>query len=418
MSKNFINVLGLFVAVVFGMSGCGGGGGGSGTPAPITPGNVSTPTVSGTASEGALITGKAVRLKDANGTSAIDGTTNATTGIYTIDVTGLTAPFFVTVTGTNGTYVSLAQSTGTANINPITTTIVALAAGNADVLSLFTSLTPAQLSTINTNYTAKSELLSTSLQTALPPGVKAEDYFTGTITAGKGIDAIFDTYQIAVHPTAGITIKTKDANATTVLTIPASTVAANTTQPLPTIFAPTTPIQTPIAYKTYTFEGSISELVFDGGGIIASQGYKVGDHVSAKFTVDFLGQGKMTLNSGEIVIPKDPQMTNDVHSYFYANLMSGTRMPELNGGMNNGPNDVKLYEIGYNEGSPMGNTGVLKAGNGDSSLVVMKESQLDANVQNWVTGEHFKGILSSCSEQNCSLVWADMVLTAIQEESF
>lgn len=180
----------------------------------------------------------------------------------------------------------------------------------------------------------------------------------------------------------------------------------------------TSEYQTTKAYRTYTFEGSISELVFDGGSIIASQGYKVGDHVSAKYAVEFLGQGKMTLNSGEIIVPKDPQMTNDVHSYFYANLMSGTRMPEVNGGMNNGPNDVNLYEIGYNGSSPMGNTGVLQGGSGDSSLVVMKESQTDANVQNWVTGEHFKGILSSCSEQNCSLVWADMVLTAIQEESF
>lgn len=176
--------------------------------------------------------------------------------------------------------------------------------------------------------------------------------------------------------------------------------------------------QTPIAYKTYTFEGNISELVFDGGGVIASQGYKVGDHVSAKFAVDFLGQGKMTLNSGEIVIPKDPQMTNDVHSYFYAKLLSGTLMPELNGGMNNGLNDVKLYEMGYNESSPNSHSGVLKGGSGDSSLVMMKENQVNTDVQNWVVGEHCKGILYSCSAQNCSLVWADMVLTAIQEESF
>jgi len=176
--------------------------------------------------------------------------------------------------------------------------------------------------------------------------------------------------------------------------------------------------QTTKAYKTYTFEGSISELVSDGGGVIASQGYKVGDHVSAKFAVDFLGQGKMTLNSGEIVIPKDPQMTNDVHSYFYAKSLSGTMMPELNGGMNNGSNDVKLYEIGYNESSPAGNSGVLMGGSADSSIVLKKESQVDTDVQNWAIGEHFKGFLSSCSDQNCSLLWADMVLTAIQEESF
>jgi hypothetical protein len=34
--------------------------------------------------------------------------------------------------------------------------------------------------------------------------------------------------------------------------------------------------QTPKAYKTYTFEGSISELVFDGGNVIATQGYPLG----------------------------------------------------------------------------------------------------------------------------------------------
>lgn len=175
--------------------------------------------------------------------------------------------------------------------------------------------------------------------------------------------------------------------------------------------------QTAKSYKTYTFEGSISDLVSDGGGIIASQGYQVGDHVSAKFAVDFLGQGKMTLNSGEIVIPKDPQMTNAVHLYFYAKLLSGTRMPELSGGMNNGPNDVQLYEMGYNESGPTENSGVLEGGSGDSSLVIMKNNQVNTNVQNWEIGEHFKGILYSCSNQNCSLVWADVVLTAIQEES-
>ena len=37
---------------------------------------------------------------------------------------------------------------------------------------------------------------------------------------------------------------------------------------------------------------------------------------------------------------------------------------EAHGGMNNGPNDVNLYEIGYNESSPMGNTGGLKGGSG------------------------------------------------------
>ncbi len=213
-----ISILTLLVA-------CGGGGGGGS----------SAPTVSGTASEGALILGQTVKLKDANGRSAVDTTTNGTTGRYSIDVTGLTAPFIVTVTGTNGTYVSLAPTAGTANINPITTTVVALAAATSDVSALFLNLTPAQVTTINANYIAKSGLLTTSLQTALLTGVNAAAYFTGTITAGTGIDALFDTYLITIGLNTGITITTKGASPTTVLTIPVATITANTSQPLPVL---------------------------------------------------------------------------------------------------------------------------------------------------------------------------------------
>ncbi len=223
---------------------------------------VASKTISGTASEGALITGKTVKLKDANGKSAVDVTTNATTGSYSVDVTDLTAPFLLTVTGTDGTYVSLAQSTGTANINPITSMVVALAAGTADVSGLFLNLTPSQLAAIKTNHAAKCDLVTASLQAALPTGIKASDYFTGTITAGIGMDAVFDTYQIVINPTSGITIKTKGANVTIVLTIPDITVTANTTLPLPVIAVPT-------AQSTYSLndlQGTWYRLKIENGG--------------------------------------------------------------------------------------------------------------------------------------------------------
>jgi hypothetical protein len=248
--KKFYAYVVWFSLLAFTLVACGGGGGesGAGTPAPITP----ALKVSGTASEGALITGRVVKLKDAYGNPAVETITN-TTGGFSIDVANLTAPFLVTVTGTNGTYISLAQTAGTANINPITTMVVALAAGTPDVSALFTGLTPAQLTTINTNYTVKSALVTTSLQAALPSGFTAGSYFTGTVTAGTGMDAMFDTYQIVVHPTNGITVKTNDASATTCLTIPVATVTANTTGPLPTINVPTpTPTPTPIPTPTPT----------------------------------------------------------------------------------------------------------------------------------------------------------------------
>jgi hypothetical protein len=231
-------MVGLLLLLALGMAGCGGGG--SETTAQAN-GNISSLKVIGTASEGALITDKTVKLKDSSGKSAADTTTDATSGVYSVDVTNLTAPFLITVTGTNGTYVSLAHAAGIANINPITTTVVVLAAGTTDVTALFNSLTPVQVANINTNYAAKSALVTASLQPALPVGVSVGDYFTGTISSGKGMDALFDTYQIAVNPTAGITVKIKDAAATTVLTIPAATVIANTSQALPTIITPPTP---------------------------------------------------------------------------------------------------------------------------------------------------------------------------------
>lgn len=315
MSRNFIKVLGLFFVIVFGLIGCGGGGGG-GTPTPVTPGGNVTPiTVSGTASEGALITGKTVKLKDANGTSAADGTTNATTGIYTIDVTGLTAPFLVTVTGTNGTYVSLAQTAGTANINPITTTVVALAAGNSDVSALFTSITPAQLTTINTNYTAKSALVTASLQSALPAGVQAQDYFTGAITVGTGMDAVFDTYRITVNPTTGITVKTRDASATTVLSIPVAIITANTDQALPILTIPAVNIapvanagtaQSVVTGAVITLDGSASS---DANGDLLTYNWSFTSKPAAS---------SATLSSATLA---KPTFTADVAGTYVLNLV-------------------------------------------------------------------------------------------------
>lgn len=174
----------------------------------------------------------------------------------------------------------------------------------------------------------------------------------------------------------------------------------------------------PKIYTTYTFNGSISDIGSDDGGVIAVGGYQVGDNVSAKFAVDFNGQAKMTLNSGEIIIPVDPQMTNDVHAYFYAKHIGGTVMPVINGGINNGPSNVKVFELGYNESSPLGNSGVLKGGSENSNILIAKGSQTDfADVQDWAVGEHLLGLLRSCSDNNCSVMRADFVLTSINNET-
>ena len=220
---------GCMISVALLIAGCGGGGSSTGANPPAT-------FVTGTASEGALIKGKTVKLKDATGKSAPDTTSDATTGIYRINVTGLTAPFLMTVTGTNGTYLSLAQTAGTANINPITTTVVALAAGTSYTTALFANLKAADVTTISANYGTQATAVTTALQAVLPSGVKASDYFTGTIEAGKGMDTLFDSYRITVNPGSGITIMTNDASSTTVLTVP--TVTGSTVLPVVVLPAP------------------------------------------------------------------------------------------------------------------------------------------------------------------------------------
>jgi hypothetical protein len=218
-------VLGMFAAAVLCLAGCGGSGGGGGA---VT-------TVYGTASEGALITGQIVKLKDAEGRAAPDATTDPVDGSYSIDVTGLTPPFLITVNGNNGYYLSLAPTAGKANINPITTSVIALAAGAANLPTLFTSFTPEQLAAIASSYSAKCTLLTASLRAVLPYGIGVDDYFTGNITPGSGIDGLFDSYRISVDPVSGILVKSNDAAAGTLLSIPVATITANNNTPLPQI---------------------------------------------------------------------------------------------------------------------------------------------------------------------------------------
>lgn len=258
MKNTIVALLCLFLVA------CGGGGGGGGTAPPV----VSALKVTGTASEGALIANKTVRLKDANGVSAADTTTSAL-GTYSVDVTGLKAPFIVTVTGDNGVYVSIAPVAGTANVNPITTTVVALAAATSDVSLLFQNLTPTQISTILNAYPAKADAITTSLQAVLPPSVSATNYFTSTITAGSPMDSVFDTYLISVTPSSGIVVKTSNIGGVTVLNIPASTVASNSNQTLPVI----APNSAPLANAGTTQSVAVgSAVTLDGSSSIDADG--------------------------------------------------------------------------------------------------------------------------------------------------
>ncbi|MBY0579721.1 MAG: carboxypeptidase-like regulatory domain-containing protein [Burkholderiales bacterium] len=89
-------VLASAIAGMVTIYGCGGGGGGAATPA--TP--AGSATISGVAATGAPFANAAVTLTDAAG--VVKTATTGADGSYTIDVTGLTAPFVIKVSGDVG----------------------------------------------------------------------------------------------------------------------------------------------------------------------------------------------------------------------------------------------------------------------------------------------------------------------------
>jgi hypothetical protein len=100
------------------LAGCGGGSGGSSTSG----GGSSTSTVTGTAATGKPIAGATITLMDAKDhsktlTTNVDGT-------YTIDVSGMTAPFLLKVSSNNVVLFSVGNQPGVVNITPLTDLII------------------------------------------------------------------------------------------------------------------------------------------------------------------------------------------------------------------------------------------------------------------------------------------------------
>jgi len=112
------------------LAGCGGGDSGGGAP-----GAVSKEVVSGTAAVGAPLSGQ-VSLKDSASPPLQKSTVIASDGSFSIDVTGMKAPYVLqakgSADGTDYKLHSFAEGPGTANINPLTNAIVASASVEHD----------------------------------------------------------------------------------------------------------------------------------------------------------------------------------------------------------------------------------------------------------------------------------------------
>ena len=174
--------------------GCGGGGGGGGVVAPPT-------KVTGVAAVGAAVAG-VVTLTDANGRTA--AFTTKSDGVYSFDITSLQAPFLLSVpysdNGTPRVLYSLSKVAGTANLNPLTTVVVADAAAAAGV-------TLSQANGTNIKNMANNNLdgalvdVNASLKTILKTyGVDGVNPFTVNYTVGgsTGLDHMFELVHIVV----------------------------------------------------------------------------------------------------------------------------------------------------------------------------------------------------------------------------
>jgi adhesin/invasin len=301
MKTMFRLATGCIVSAALLLAGCGGGSGSGSTAAKVT----------GYASEGALIMNQPVDLKDAAGTLKPGVTTTDNNGFYSIDVTGLTAPFIVRIKSNDGTkdYVSIAKGINeAANINPATTMVLALTAGSADPKALFDNLTKDQVTAIKTGIDVKTTAFNTTMsalyvKTGLQTSATAvaPDFFKTPVTQGAGIDALFDTVKMEVTST-GLNVETK-ATATNIVNV-AFTGGAFAALPT-TITVPETviPVQIDSKAATLTITAVPIATLADGTSIItltADVKTKAGTSVPDNMLVSFaVTAGTATLNVNE-----------------------------------------------------------------------------------------------------------------------
>lgn len=223
MNTRYITGGFLFLLVALLFTGCGGGGD---DPPPTTQPPPATRTLSGTAAAGAPIIGHVV-VKDSAGvtrTTQIDAN-----GSYTVEVTGLTAPFVLRAEGVAGgrTYVvhsaaTAADVNGNINITPLTDLIVAniarQVAANYFDSGNFSTLSASELNTAEDGLQQRLQAVLSDL------GVGASiDLLRSAFSANHtGLDAVLDVLRVSVDTATNralITNVINNANITDDLTL-------------------------------------------------------------------------------------------------------------------------------------------------------------------------------------------------------
>lgn len=201
---------------IFAVAACGGGGGD--TP-PSSTSSATPTTVVGVAATGAPIVGT-VTLKDVAGVTRTVAT--SATGAFSLNISGLTPPFFLLAADTLGTVTlySIAPAPGIANINPLSHLVVVSAAMNVDTTitnpfdifadpAKFKSITAAQVGDATTMVMGK---MSTGFRAMLgAQGALNVNPITDLYAIGNGLDKTFDAFTLTLNPVTG-TITEKDTS--------------------------------------------------------------------------------------------------------------------------------------------------------------------------------------------------------------
>ncbi len=226
---DILGMFGLMFFIIAALAGCGGGGG-TGTGS-----STSTKTVSGVAAAGAPIIGF-VWLKDSTGKQKGPNTI-ASDGSFSFDVSDMTAPFYLCADGsvgsTNYRFYSATTSAGTANVNPLSSLVVAAAAGVTDPASVYGSTTAASVpAAVNKAALDKAvadlKLMLAPLLTAY--GATATDPIRDAYRADHtGLDAIMDVVKVEIADTSIGVVTVTDKTDGTVLTSATTTTMSSAT---------------------------------------------------------------------------------------------------------------------------------------------------------------------------------------------
>jgi len=168
----------------------------------------------------------------------------------------------------------------------------------------------------------------------------------------------------------------------------------------------------------YSFSGRVTGIHRDGAGTIAALGWAVGDPVSVSFEVDFAMPGMERLNDGSVSALAPVVWEEGRIDYFFARMVAGTLLPEVNGGMYNDPENVSENLAGWNRADWQGNRGVLYGGSQDSHFRLERFDPWpggieDWQVQQWQVGTALQGFITGFSDLDYSMMQADMRLDSI-----